>query len=110
MYMRIDVTYGQSSPSGDDEIFGFSLASSSVQGHGANGVIELKGVGQVENANVVVNSGRIIVGMPDPLLDFNSLFSTVIFVNVVFTSDNGITAADSGATMGGSQNVILVQD
>ena len=108
--MRIDVTYGQSSPSGDDKVFGFGLASSPVQGHGSNGVIEFKGVGQVKDTNVIVNGGRVIVGMPDPLLDFNSLFSTIIFVNVVFTSNNGITAADSGATMSGGQNVILVQD
>ena len=108
--MRINVTYGQGSPSGDNKVFGFSLASSSVQGHGSNGVIEFKGVGQVKDANIIVNSGRDIVRMSDPLLDFNSLFRTIIFVNIVFTSDNGITAADSGATMGGGQNVVLVQD
>ena len=43
--MRIDVTYGQSSPSGDYKVFGFGLASSSVQGDGSNGIIEFKGVG-----------------------------------------------------------------
>ena len=67
-------------------------------------------VSNLNNANVIIYSHRIIIFMNYPPNHISTLFSAINFFNIIFSRHDLKTGIHTFATMPGSQNVIFVQN
>ena len=64
----------------------------------------------MKNTDIIISSGRIIIFMNDSLLDFHSLFCTIIFINIMFTRNDLIIVSNAFTTVCGSQDIMVFQN